>query len=82
MAEKWEEQIIKHLDALEVQDDATRVRLATFQFRDAAESWWKSVRDTRDVSRMSWRRFSRLFMDRFFPLVYQEQKRKEFLELL
>ena len=82
LAEKWEEQIIKQLDALEVQDDATRIRLATFQFRDAAETWWRSMKDTRDVSKMKWKKFSRLFMERFFPLVYQEQKRKEFIELL
>ena len=37
LAKKWEEQIVKHLDALEVQDDATRIRLATFQFRDLVE---------------------------------------------
>ena len=70
LAKKWEEQIVKHLDALEVTDDVTRIRLATFQFRDSAETWWRSVRDTRDVGKMKWKEFSQLFMDRFFSLVY------------
>ena len=82
LAEKWEEQILKHLDALEVKDDATRIRLATFQFRDSAESWWTSIKDTRDVSKLAWKEFSSLFLDRFFPMVVQEQKRKEFATLL
>ena len=62
LAEKWEEQILKHLDALEITDDATRIRLATFQFRDSAETWWRSVKDTREVSKLTWKDFSALFM--------------------
>ena len=72
LAEKWEEQIVKYLDLLEVPDDTTRIRLATFQFRDAAETWWKSIRNTRDVPKMTWKEFSKLFMKRFFPQVYRE----------
>ena len=30
LVEKWEEQIVKHLDLLEVPDDVTQIRLATF----------------------------------------------------
>ena len=39
LAEKWKEQIMKHLDLLEILDDAMRIRLAAFQFRDVAETW-------------------------------------------
>ena len=82
LAEKWKEQILKHLDALEITDDATWIRLATFQFQDSAETWWRSVRDVRDVSKITWKEFSTMFMERFFPMVVQEQKRKEFVNLL
>ena len=73
---------MKHLDALEIRDDDTRIRLATFQFRDSAETWWRSVKDTQDVSKLTWKEFSALFLDRFFPMVVQEQKRQEFSNLL
>ena len=82
LAEKWEEQILKHLEALEVSDDATRIRLATFQFRDAAETWWRSVRDSRDVAKMTWTQFKELFLERFFPVVVQDQRRIDFIHLV
>ena len=82
LAEKWKEQIAKYLDLLEVPDDTTRIKLATFQFRDTAETWWRSVRNTRDVPKMTWKQFAKLFMERFFPQVYREQKKSEFIHLL
>ena len=36
----------------------------------------------RDVSLITWKEFSSMFMDRLFPMVVQEQKRKEFSDLL
>jgi len=81
LAEKWEEQILKYLDVLEVQDDATRIRLTTFQFRDSAETWWKSVRNSRDVLQLTWVEFSRLFLERFLPVAVQEQRRVDFINL-
>ena len=38
LAEKWLEQIEKCLDTLGTDDDATRIKLATFQVRDSAEA--------------------------------------------
>ena len=46
------------------------------------ETWWRSIRDVRDVSLISWKEFFSLFIDRFFLMVVQEQKRKEFIDLL
>ena len=49
IAESWLDATIKALDAIQVSDDATRVVLATYQMRDAADLWWKSVRNTKNV---------------------------------
>ena len=39
LVERWLDQMGKFLEVLGVEDDATRIRLATFQFRDPAKSW-------------------------------------------
>ena len=39
-------------------------------------------RNTRDVPKMTWKEFAKLFMERFFPQVYREQKKSEFIHLL
>ena len=39
VAESWLDATIKALDAIQVFDNATRVILATYQMRDAADLW-------------------------------------------
>ena len=65
-----------------VEDHATRTRLATFQLKDAAETWWKSTKNTTTVATMTWTTFVKLFLEQFFPRVIQDAKRKEFVDLI
>ena len=37
IAEKWIDQIVKYIETLKIEDDATHTWLATFQLRDFAE---------------------------------------------
>ena len=39
IADKWLEQVEKCLDTMNMEDDATHIRLATFQLRDSSETW-------------------------------------------
>ena len=69
LAERWLDQMSKCLEILEVEDDGTFIRLATFQFRDLAKSEWRSIRDSKDIANMTWERFCQLFLERHFPVV-------------
>ena len=62
LAAKWLEQMGKCLELLSVTDDATSIKLVALQLRDSAEAWWKSIRDSRDVTGMTWAEFSELFL--------------------
>ena len=53
-AESWLDQIVKALESIRVTDAETRIMLATYQLRDSANLWWRSVKDTRDVSTLRW----------------------------
>ena len=82
IAEKWLDQIVKCIEALKVVDDETYIQLATFQFRDSADTWWKSVKDTKDTAVMTWVDFRELFLAQYFPQIVQDAKLNEFMNLL
>ena len=90
IADKWLEQVEKCLDTMNMEDDATRIRLATFQLRDSAETWWKSIKNatatttttTTTTATMTWKAFTELFLGQYFPRAVQDAKRKEFMDLI
>ena len=82
LSDKWLEEIEKCLDTMVMGDDATHIRLATFQLRDATETWWKSTKNTTPIATMIWVMFERLFLEQFFLKVIQDAKRKEFIALI
>ena len=47
LAAKWLEQMEKSLELLGVTDDATSIKLVSFQLRDSAEAWWRFIKDSR-----------------------------------
>ena len=63
VAENWLEQTEKVFEALQITDDTTKVLLANYQLRDAADLWWKSVRNTRGVDGVTWAQFQELFLE-------------------
>ena len=44
LVERWIDQMGKCFEILCVEKDAMKIRLGTFQLRDSAESWWRSIR--------------------------------------
>ena len=60
---------------MKVTDDDTKVILATFQLKAAAEVWWESARTTWGDTRIDWETFRQLFLDDYFPTVERRKKK-------
>ena len=82
IAEKWLDQVVKCIQALNIENDTTYIQLATFQLWDSAEIWWRSIRDTRDATGMTWIAFRELFLAQYFPQIIQDAKLNEFMNLI
>ena len=67
VADHWFLQIEKVLEAMEITSDAMRIRLATFQLEGESQLWWDWAKTSRDVEAMTWAKFHRLFMSKYFP---------------
>ena len=59
-----------------------QIRLEMFQLRDPVESWWRSIKDSRDITDMTWEGFCQLFLERHFLAVISDRKRPEFIKLI
>ena len=70
----------KSLELLGVTDDATSIKLVSFQLRDSAEAWWRYIKDSRKDTGTTWAEFSELFLQRYFPDVIKDMKRMEFMK--
>ena len=81
VADHWFMQIEKVLEAMKINSDATRIRLAAFQLEGEAQVWWKWARTSRDLEAMTWAKFQELFMGKYFPETARHAKAQEFLEL-
>src|SRR3954468_22935127 len=80
-AEDWLLHTEKILVALSIPDKGQRVRLATYMFHSDVENWWRNVKRARDVRRMSWRDFIKLFCERYFPRAEREKLANQFGKL-
>ena len=81
VADHWFMQIENILEAMEIDSDATRIRLATFQLEGEAQVWWRWARTSRDLEVMTWAEFQELFMGKYFPETARHARAQEFLEL-
>ncbi|CAK9148205.1 unnamed protein product [Ilex paraguariensis] len=80
VADNWFQQVDKILEAMEIVSDATKIRLAIFQFEGDAHQWWTWAKPI-DIGRMTWGEFQELFMKKYFPPAVREVKAHEFLNL-
>ena len=69
------------LNGMRVENDDTKVMLATFQLKAVVEVWWKSVRTTRGDTRVDWDTFQQLFLDEYFSVMEKRKKKQEFHDL-
>ena len=59
-------------------EEDLRVRFATFQLRDEARHWWRTVKD--GVG-MSWTDLKETFLEHYIPETAREHMRDEFFKL-
>ena len=77
-AEEWLEEITRILETLGIVEEDLRVRFATFQLRDEARDWWRTVQD--GVG-MSWADLREKFLEHYIPETAREHMRDEFFQL-
>ncbi|XP_028082584.1 uncharacterized protein LOC114283904 [Camellia sinensis] len=76
VAENWLQQIEKMLDTIGITKDADRIAFAVVELDDEADHWWELIKNTRDMTNMSWNQFKDLFLNKHFPnTVWQERVR-------
>ncbi|XP_050365329.1 uncharacterized protein LOC126783839 [Argentina anserina] len=56
--------------------------IATFFLKDDVMDWWKSTRQTVDVSTLTWEGFVEFFREKYFPSTVKEEFELEFLALV
>ncbi|XP_035543590.1 uncharacterized protein LOC118347677 [Juglans regia] len=84
LAEDWIqdiEEILRVLTCIEEQ----KVAYATFKLTGEAKRWWISERSIREVEGteiVSWLHFKQIFLERFFPSSFREDKAMEFATLV
>ena len=81
VADHWFMQIENVLEAMEINSDTTRIRLAAFQLEGEARVWWRWARTSRDLEFMTWAEFHEFFMGKYFPETARHTKAQVFLEL-
>ena len=63
----WFMQIENVLEAMEITSDTTRIRLSAFQLEGEARVLWRWARTSRDLKVMTWVKFQKLFIGKYFP---------------
>ena len=87
-AEEWFKQMEDIFDIMGVEGEM-RVKLAAFRLADRARYWWKDVKarlttpkvGSQDIPKITWKIFEEEFNDKYFPEIYRNVKRQEFLSL-
>ncbi|XP_035543582.1 uncharacterized protein LOC118347670 [Juglans regia] len=85
-AESWIKRIEKIFRALFCTDEQ-KVEFATYMLADEADEWWTSTRELlllelNDGVSITWDRFKRAFLDRYFSPALREAKARQFLDLV
>ena len=80
-SDHWFQQVGKILEGMEINSNATRLRLAVFQLEGESQVWWDWVKASRNLEAMTWEEFHELFMSKYFLAFARHAKAREFLEL-
>ncbi|KAH9667429.1 hypothetical protein KPL70_021042 [Citrus sinensis] len=81
-AESWLIKLERIFDMMRCLEE-DRLSFATFLLEDRAYHWWQTVeRRYQGHAALTWAIFRKEFYDHYFPAVYQDIKRSEFLRLV
>ncbi|XP_028081961.1 uncharacterized protein LOC114283349 [Camellia sinensis] len=81
VAENWLQQIEKMLDTMGITEDADRIALAVFKLDDETDHWGELIKNTCDVSNMSWNQLKEFFLNKYFPSTVRQEQVREFQNL-
>ncbi|XP_071939216.1 uncharacterized protein [Coffea arabica] len=81
IAEGWWERISDIFATLDY-TETRKVTFASFQFEEAARSWWNLIKDKwdRDRTPSTWANFTREFNAKFLPPLVQEKREDDFIK--
>jgi len=58
-----------------------KVNIGTYYLTNEADIWWNTVKDKLVGPEFTWNKFLSELMVKFYPVVVQRQKEKEFMEM-
>jgi len=58
-----------------------KVNIGTYYFTGEADIWWNTAKDRLVGPEFTWSKFLGELREKFYPVVTQRQKAKEFMEL-
>ncbi|XP_028053005.1 uncharacterized protein LOC114257441 [Camellia sinensis] len=58
-----------------------RIDLAVYQLEGEADHWWALIRESRDITAITWTQFKELFLRKYFPNIVKQERIREFLNL-
>ena len=79
-ARAWLKEMEKSFEILQIADDQKTV-FATYMLKGEANFWWESKKNLEGEGIITWERFSKLFLDKYFPKYMEGQMELKFLEL-
>ena len=66
VADHWFRQVKKIMEAIKITSNATKIMLVAFQEEGESQVWCDWVKALRDLQAMTWEKFHKLFMGKFF----------------
>ena len=71
-ARAWLKEMEKSFEILQIADDQKTV-FATYMLKEEANFWWESKKNLEGEGIITWERFSKLFLDKYFPKYMEGQ---------
>ena len=79
-ARVWLKEMEKSFEILQITEEQKTV-FATYILKGEANFWWESKKNLEGDDVVTWERFSKLFLDKYFPKYMENQMELKFLEL-
>ena len=79
-ARAWLKEMEKSFKILQIAEEQKTV-FATYLLKGEANFWWESKKNLEGEGVITWERFSKLFLDKYFPKYMEGQMELKFLEL-
>ncbi|XP_074374565.1 uncharacterized protein LOC141714972 [Apium graveolens] len=79
-AHAWLKEMEKAFTLVNIRDNQ-KVEYATYFLKGESNYWWETARTLEATEVITWDRFKRIFLDKYFPAYMQTQMKMKFFEL-